>query len=49
MCGEAKNMAKDVHRTLHQIAEQQLPGSASAAEEFVQQLNESNRYQKDVW
>lgn len=45
VCGEAKNMAKDVHKMLLKFAEKSLLGP----EAFVQQLTASGRYQKDVW
>lgn len=45
MCGEAKNMAKDVHKTLLKLAESQ-PGGP---EKFMAALSDSGRYQKDVW
>lgn len=45
VCGEAKNMAKDVHKVLLRFAAR----SPLGAEKFMQQLSESGRYQKDVW
>jgi NADPH-ferrihemoprotein reductase len=45
VCGEAKNMAKDVHKTLLKLAESQ-PGGP---EEFMAALSDAGRYQKDVW
>ncbi len=45
VCGEAKNMAKDVHRTLLKLAVNEPEG----AEAFVAALSNSGRYQKDVW
>lgn len=45
VCGEAKNMAKDVHRTLLRLAESEPQG----AEAFMAELSNSGRYQKDVW
>ena len=45
VCGEAKNMAKDVHRTLLKMAESEPQGP----EAFMAGLSSSGRYQKDVW
>lgn len=45
VCGEAKNMAKDVHRTLLKLAE----GQPEGPEAFMSALSSSGRYQKDVW
>ncbi|PRW59852.1 NADPH-cytochrome P450 reductase [Chlorella sorokiniana] len=49
VCGDAKNMAKDVHRTLHAIAVKATGCSEAKAEELVKRLSESGRYHKDVW
>ena len=45
VCGEAKNMAKDVHRVLMKLADR-APGGG---EKFMAQLTDAGRYQKDVW
>ena len=45
VCGEAKNMAKDVHRTILKLAE----GQPEGPEAFMSALSSSGRYQKDVW
>lgn len=45
VCGEARNMAKDVHRVLLKLAEQ----SPLGAERFMADLAAAGRYQKDVW
>ena len=49
MCGDAKNMAKDVHRALHAIAVAATGCSAAQAEDLVKRLSDSGRYLKDVW
>lgn len=45
VCGEAKHMAKDVHKVLLRFADRSRLGG----EAFMQQLTASGRYQKDVW
>ena len=49
VCGDAKNMAKDVHATLVEIAAKANGGSVAAGEAAVKALADSGRYQKDVW
>ena len=49
VCGDAKHMAKDVHRALVE-AIITVEGSGTAeAEVAVKQLSDQGRYQKDVW
>ncbi|KAF6251355.1 NADPH-cytochrome P450 reductase [Scenedesmus sp. NREL 46B-D3] len=49
VCGDAKNMAKDVHRALIGIAQSHGSMSSSQAEGWVKRLGDGGRYHKDVW
>jgi sulfite reductase (NADPH) flavoprotein alpha-component len=48
VCGDAKQMAPDVHDALLHIIAAAL-GDADAAEEYLRDLKKANRYQRDVY
>ncbi|GKV65041.1 MULTISPECIES: assimilatory sulfite reductase (NADPH) flavoprotein subunit [unclassified Sporosarcina] len=49
VCGDEQNMAKDVHHTLLEILQQEGGKSLEEAEQFITQLIQEKRYQRDVY
>ncbi|MCA9260885.1 MAG: sulfite reductase subunit alpha [Planctomycetales bacterium] len=49
VCGDARRMAADVDRALHELIEEYGSMSASQAGEYVDALRKSNRYVRDVY
>jgi len=49
VCGDASRMAKDVDAALHRVVEQHGRKDVEAAKEYVQELQEQNRYHRDVY
>lgn len=49
VCGDASRMARDVHTALLQVVERAGGKSAAEAADYVQQLQNTKRYQRDVY
>ena len=49
VCGDAKHMAKDVHKALVALVAKHTPCSGTQAEAIVKAMQDEGRYQRDVW
>lgn len=49
VCGDMKNMAKDVHQTLAEIISAEGGKSLEEAEAYLSEMKKSHRYQRDVY
>ncbi|MBS1798720.1 MAG: sulfite reductase flavoprotein subunit alpha [Acidobacteria bacterium] len=49
VCGDASRMAKDVDAALHEVIQSQGGMSLDAANEYVQQMKDEHRYNRDVY
>lgn len=49
VCGDEKNMAKDVHQTILHIIQQEGKVSLEEAENYLKQMQQDKRYQRDVY
>ena len=49
VCGDEKRLAPDVHQTLIDIVHQEGGISPQQAEDYVADLQQHNRYQRDVY
>ncbi len=49
ICGDARNMAKEVHLALVEIISKFGGKSKEEAEKYVTELQKSGKYQTDVW
>ncbi|KAI9281072.1 NADPH cytochrome P450 oxidoreductase isoenzyme 1 [Sporodiniella umbellata] len=49
VCGDAKNMARDVNQTFIRFAQQLGGMSEPKAQDYIKKLRNTSRYQEDVW
>lgn len=49
VCGDARNMARDVHNILVDIIQEEGKKSKAEAEAFVKKMESQRRYSADVW
>ncbi|KQU22533.1 sulfite reductase [NADPH] flavoprotein alpha-component [Bacillus sp. Leaf13] len=49
ICGDEKNMAQDVHNTLIEIIEKEGQMSHADAQDYLEEMQQNKRYQRDVY
>jgi len=49
VCGDAKNMARDVHEVLVNVCDKEGNMGRTAALQYVKELGQKSRYVQDVW
>lgn len=49
VCGDAKHMAKDVHKAVIGVVQAGKGCSGTQAEAYVKEVTDAGRYQRDVW
>ena len=49
VCGDASNMARDVHRALSHVIAEQGHVTIIESEQILSDMERQGRYQKDVW
>ncbi|MFE0506575.1 assimilatory sulfite reductase (NADPH) flavoprotein subunit [Peribacillus butanolivorans] len=49
ICGDEKNMAHDVHNTLIEIIEKEGQMSHADAQDYLEEMQQNKRYQRDVY
>merc|ERR1712127_232166 len=49
VCGDARNMARDVHNIVIEMCQEQGQMSSAEAQQFVKKLETQRRYSADVW
>ncbi|MEB7434716.1 assimilatory sulfite reductase (NADPH) flavoprotein subunit [Staphylococcus pasteuri] len=49
ICGDEKQMAKDVHQTIKEVLIKEQNLSETEAEDYLKQMKKENRYQRDVY
>ncbi|MFE4239672.1 assimilatory sulfite reductase (NADPH) flavoprotein subunit [Peribacillus butanolivorans] len=49
ICGDEKNMAQDVHNTLIEIIEKEGQISHADAQDYLEEMQQNKRYQRDVY
>jgi NADPH-ferrihemoprotein reductase len=49
VCGDARNMARDVHSILFKILKEQGGLSEEEATSYIKKMQTRSRYQQDVW